>query len=150
MTTPEKNSKHYTASDIERYLNGSATPEEMHALEKAALGDPFLAEAIEGMQQAIETEPSMSIDADVRELRRRLQNRVSKKRQVVPFSTLGSWARLAAVVLILIICGSITYYFLHRNIAANENIAIKKDKASETVDSSIQSAPAAKPTVADS
>lgn len=38
----------YSQADIERYLQGKMTHAEMHALEKAALQDPFLADAIEG------------------------------------------------------------------------------------------------------
>lgn len=38
----------YSFTDIQRYLSGSMTPAEMHAIEKAALEDPFLADAIEG------------------------------------------------------------------------------------------------------
>jgi hypothetical protein len=40
----------YTAEDIQRYLAGGMEPAEMHALEKAALDDAFLAEAIEGYE----------------------------------------------------------------------------------------------------
>ena len=43
-----RNRKH----DIERYLRGELSPAEMHALEKEALKDPFLAEALEGIEQA--------------------------------------------------------------------------------------------------
>lgn len=35
-------------NDIKRYLNGEMTPAEMHALEKKALSDPFLFDALEG------------------------------------------------------------------------------------------------------
>ena len=35
-------------NDIERYLKGEMNPAEMHALEKKALHDPFLADALEG------------------------------------------------------------------------------------------------------
>jgi TonB family protein len=35
-------------NDIEKYLRGELTPAEMHALEKKALSDPFLADALEG------------------------------------------------------------------------------------------------------
>ena len=35
----------FTAGDIERYHSGKMSPEERHALEKAALDDPFLAGA---------------------------------------------------------------------------------------------------------
>ena len=41
----------YTAKDIEQYFAGTLTPEARHALEKAALDDPFLADAMEGYQQ---------------------------------------------------------------------------------------------------
>lgn len=37
-------------NDIERYLRGELSPAEMHALEKDALNDPFLAEALEGIE----------------------------------------------------------------------------------------------------
>ena len=40
--------KEYTAADIERYHAGSMPAEQMHALEKAAMEDPFLADALEG------------------------------------------------------------------------------------------------------
>jgi TonB family protein len=36
-------------NDIERYCNGQMSPEEMHALERRALTDPFLADALEGI-----------------------------------------------------------------------------------------------------
>ncbi len=55
------NNKHinYAKADIEKYLQGKMNAAEMYALEKAALQDPFLADAIEGfeianMQQANE------------------------------------------------------------------------------------------------
>jgi hypothetical protein len=38
----------YTAADIARYHNGKMPVAEMHAMEKAALEDPFLADAMEG------------------------------------------------------------------------------------------------------
>jgi hypothetical protein len=47
MSDKEKNII-YTAQDIEQYLTGKLTPQQMHAMEKAALDDEFLAEAMEG------------------------------------------------------------------------------------------------------
>jgi TonB family protein len=41
----------YTAADIQQYLDGKLTPMQMYAIEKAALDDDFLAEAIEGYAQ---------------------------------------------------------------------------------------------------
>ena len=42
----------YSFADIERYLTGSMTAKEMHDMERAALQDPFLADAIEGYRNA--------------------------------------------------------------------------------------------------
>src|SRR3954452_988016 len=42
----------YTLEDIERYLHGGMSAREMHDLERAALQDPFLADAIEGYGDA--------------------------------------------------------------------------------------------------
>src|SRR5688500_17912505 len=39
-------------NDIERYLRGEMTSSEMYDLEKEALKDPFLSEALEGVDQA--------------------------------------------------------------------------------------------------
>ena len=46
---PEKNNTHYSAEYIRKYLDGELPDPEMQALEKAALEDPFLADAIEGL-----------------------------------------------------------------------------------------------------
>ncbi|MBT1686614.1 hypothetical protein [Dawidia soli] len=50
--------------DIERYLNGELSPAEMHALEKKALYDPFLADALEGAAQLAPAE----LSADLQQL----------------------------------------------------------------------------------
>lgn len=42
----------FSLTDIERYLQGRMSAREMHELEKAALQDPFLADAMEGYAQA--------------------------------------------------------------------------------------------------
>ncbi len=42
----------YSLADIERYLQGAMDAREMHDLERAALQDPFLADAIEGFSAA--------------------------------------------------------------------------------------------------
>ncbi|MBN8700369.1 MAG: TonB family protein [Chitinophagales bacterium] len=49
MNTENKNTK-ITAEDIEKYFQGKLTPQQMNTLEKAALDDPFLAEAMEGFE----------------------------------------------------------------------------------------------------
>ena len=49
MNTENKNTK-ITAEDIEKYFQGKLTPQQMNTMEKAALDDPFLAEAMEGFE----------------------------------------------------------------------------------------------------
>ena len=51
MAEKEANTN-YGFSDIHRYLNGQMTAKEMHDMERAALQDPFLADAIEGYENA--------------------------------------------------------------------------------------------------
>lgn len=57
--------------DIERYLRGDMTPDEMHALEKKALEDPFLADALEGGSAISPAQFSSDVKA--------LKQRVSEK-----------------------------------------------------------------------
>ena len=66
MTQSSKNNS-YTAADFERYYAGTMTAAERHALEKAALDDPFLADALEGYRL------TPTPVADMQKIRDRLQ-----------------------------------------------------------------------------
>ncbi|WP_276368593.1 TonB family protein [Chryseolinea sp. H1M3-3] len=61
-------------NDIDKYLKGELTPAQMHALEKKALDDPFLADALEGFQQL----PPEDFAADIKALEASLNKRVHK------------------------------------------------------------------------
>ncbi len=50
----------YTAADFERYHSGQMNESEMHALEKASLQDPFLADALEGYSYTSTSEKDIS------------------------------------------------------------------------------------------
>ncbi len=52
----------YSAEEIQRYLAGKMSPQEMNALEKAALDDSFLAEALEGYESlpVVEWQPQLA------------------------------------------------------------------------------------------
>jgi TonB family protein len=80
-------------NDIERYKKGELTAAEMHALEKQALTDPFLADALEGAAQ-IATEDFV---ADVREL----NDKVAKKHSASPW--IWPLRMAAGVALILVV-----------------------------------------------
>ncbi len=51
----------YTAEDLLRYARGQMTPQQMHALERATMEDPFLAEALDGYMEAVS---SMNVEKD--------------------------------------------------------------------------------------
>ena len=48
----EEKENNYSADYIRKYLDGQLSDQEMQALEKAALEDPFLADAIEGYEES--------------------------------------------------------------------------------------------------
>ena len=80
-------------NDIEKYLKGELTPAQMHALEKEALQDPFLADALEGIQPL---EPK-DFSEDVHDLQAALSRRIQKKNT----SGLGWVTRIAAGLIVL-------------------------------------------------
>ena len=53
MNDHKEHISQYSAADIQRYVQGKLSAAEMHAMEKAALDDPFLADAMEGYGLAI-------------------------------------------------------------------------------------------------
>ena len=103
--------KTYTAEDIARYWNGKMSAQEMHALEAAAMDDPFLADAMEGysaMQPAV-------ISTDVQELRKRLTAREKDDKKVIPFR----WWRIAAILIFLGGASMLTYLLMRQNTSFN-------------------------------
>jgi hypothetical protein len=106
MTDHSKYNNGFTADDIERYHSGKMSPLEMHQLEKAAMEDPFLADALEGYAFT----PTASED------RVWLQSQLQAKTEgakVVPvkrFNT-NQFLRIAALFVLLIGCGWAVYQF---------------------------------------
>ena len=58
--------------DIEKYLRGELSSSEMHQLEKKALDDPFLADALEGASMISSDE----LSDDLTSLRKKIQAKV--------------------------------------------------------------------------
>lgn len=108
MTT-NNNIKHFTAADIEKYHKGLLSAKEKHDLEKAALDDPFLADALEGYAFA-----GTNVSADLADLQRRLVTR-TESGKLVPMkggrSNLSPLMRAAAIILILASAGLLVYQF---------------------------------------
>ncbi|MGJ7031714.1 carboxypeptidase regulatory-like domain-containing protein [Niabella hirudinis] len=91
----------YTIEDIRRYLSGSMSPAAMHEMEKAALTDPFLADALDGYRQA---NPSATA-AHLNEIRSLIMGQDVQKTSAPPVVTLYTprskwWRALAAAAVI--------------------------------------------------
>lgn len=87
-------------NDIERYLEGNMSPAEMHALEKRALSDPFLADALEGAGLL----NADQFKKDLADLERRLEK---PDRKVIPIWGLA--LRIAAGLAFLIVASVVIY-----------------------------------------
>lgn len=105
MSDNNKHIKSYTAADIQRYLNREMPAQERHAMEKAALEDPFLAEAIEGYRQ----HRSPDLTSDIEILKKRLQEKNVAK--VIPARNRKIWWSAAAAIFI-IAGAAFTWYWL--------------------------------------
>ena len=111
----------------------------MHALQKAALDDPFLADAIEGMSQAVENRGSGSLQTDVAELRQRLKQRISQnKNRAVPIISFRNWWQIAAVFFVLVFSGTMTYYYIRNNLSDTKNIAQENKQVSRPKSDSVK------------
>lgn len=96
------NIQNFTAADIEKYHKGLLSPKEMHDLEKAALDDPFLADAMEGYTVA-----GVNAAADIAELRKRLAEKTEEKSKVIPINSgRNNFRLLRAAVVIAFIAGA--------------------------------------------
>src|SRR5690606_31847146 len=118
MPENNKHIKHYTAADIERYRNRQMPAQERHAIEKAALEDPFLAEAIEGYMQ----HSPQALLQDIEDLKKRLQEKTGAK--VMPLRSTKIWWSAAAAILI-VLGTAFTWYWLA---PTENNIAQQKEK----------------------
>jgi outer membrane biosynthesis protein TonB len=97
----------YSAADIERYLSGKMSAAEMHSMEKAALDDPFLADAMEGYANVYQ-DATGSTAEDLSDLHTRLRTRLQEEKKS---TALPLW-KTAAAAIFIILAGSISYYFL--------------------------------------
>ena len=102
----DKESKHirqFSAADIERYHSGQMSRQEMHLLEKAALDDPFLADALEGY--AFTHAPQK----DLAELKDKLFNDSGREKVVSMAKPNALWFKVAAAIVVFAIGGWIVF-----------------------------------------
>ena len=86
----------FTTAHIEKYWAGKLSPAEMHALEKAAMDDPFLADALDGYKNAT------TATTDLDTLKERVDKRVLAMAPVVSMNQKRySWLKVAAAIIII-------------------------------------------------
>jgi hypothetical protein len=108
----------YNAEDMHRYFSGKMNAAEMHAMEKAALNDPLLADAMEGYH-SLPVKDFTAVQKQLDELKEKISNKtVSIKKYN------DKWWKVAAAVLLLV--GSVFAFFkIHNtnNITKQETVA---------------------------
>jgi hypothetical protein len=98
----DNNIKQFTAADIEKYHRGLLSNKERHDLEKAAMDDPFLADALEGYAAA-----GVNAGNDIAELKKRLFEKVEDTK-VIPLKAAprNSFRTLRAAILVAFVAGA--------------------------------------------
>lgn len=135
----EFNDKTWGVADFERYYNGNMSAAEMHALEKAALDDPFLQDALDGY--SISSTPRQEIDA--------IKEKLWPARDKAPVISIAWYktkfaSQLFKAASVIIIAGGLSWLLINKNkqlgnggeghteIAANDAATIR-DSIKETL-----------------
>lgn len=132
MSENPKNNNQYTAADIQRYLNGQMSAEEMHAMETAALDDPFLSDAIEGYETALKSETQEAISFQLQQLNRELQAKVKKPARVVPLYQSTWWKISAAAAVLLIVTVALINNWMGSEKTAEPILAVTEKRQTDT------------------
>jgi hypothetical protein len=132
MSGNDKNSNLYSASDIQKYLRGELSAPEMHQLERAALEDPFLADALEGMEMYPALPSARNFQEDLDELQQRLDNRVASKDEAGTLRLFRPAWRIAAVIILLLGLGVTAYFTLLNQVRRDKSVALLERKTPST------------------
>lgn len=134
----DNNIKNFTAVDIEKYHKGLLSAKEMHDLEKAAMDDPFLADALEGYAVA-----GVNASTDITELKERLAQKTTTAK-VIPLNTTerkNDFKLLKVAAMLIFVAGAAfaVYQFgfnkKKESIAQNELVKATENKLTENADS---------------
>lgn len=125
----------YSIEDIERYLNGSMNAKDMHEMERAALNDPFLADAIEGYSET----NFQTAYTHLNEIHAAVYTK-QEGAKVIPIGPKKTnWLSVAAVAVLIIITGTASWYIIGLNksedIQSVPAIAETKEAQSTATDS---------------
>ena len=127
MTAGPNDNTLYTAQDIERYHAGHMSVQEMHALEKAALDDPFLADALEGYKFTQTPAEDVAVLKELLAQKTEPENVVPL---VVPRKRSYPLLRIAALFLLLLGAGWSVYYLMD---SKRDKLALDTKQSSKPV-----------------
>ncbi len=132
----DKDDMNYSTDYLRKYLNGELADKEMQALEKAALEDPFLSDAIDGLREAGNLS---SFESDVADLRNRLNKRVQKEKKKRGIIFMFPRWQVAASILIIAALTTLTITLI-KNTGAQKSISsVNKNDTQQVI---IHSTPA--------
>jgi TonB family protein len=125
-----ENHSNISRETLLRYLNGELSDDEAWKVEKAMQEDPFLAEAMEGLELSMQ---KGDLSEDLEELERRINIREEGKARVLftPFM------RVAAVILVLAVSTAGVYELFFRNPSRKGEIAMKKNESGQDTTGSV-------------
>jgi TonB family protein len=124
MDEPVNHNKQYSGAIIEQYLQGKMSAAEMHELEKAALEDAFLAEALEGY-----TNTPVNIEADLAALQQQLAAKQHTDSKIIPIAR-RNWWRMGIAAALLVGVAAMAYQFLLKPNTSEPNTLAKKEEKS--------------------
>ncbi|MEO7769097.1 MAG: carboxypeptidase-like regulatory domain-containing protein, partial [Ferruginibacter sp.] len=131
---PEKVHIIYTAEDIQKYFSGKLSPAEMYTMEKAALDDAFLEEAMEGY----EAMPEKDWDDGLVFLKDHfLKVTPASVVPLKPASTFYKMLKLAAMIVFLLGGVAVTYFLTNKASTTHTPLAVipsKKDSISSVAE----------------
>ncbi len=144
----ERKNMDYSAADIERYLTGKMSAAEMHAIEKAALNDSFLAEAMEGFEAVPVSEWKPALEALKKDFGKKQEG--AKIIAMKPSS--GKWWKMAAAIFLTAGAATLTYTLTRDTqtsgkqelVVADNKVtenSIKLDSPAAPIDTSITATP---------
>ena len=126
----------YNAKDIHQYLTGKLAPAEMHAMEKAALNDPLLADAIDGFAASVsfKTEENFSqLQHDLSILKKKINNSPGIYKDT-------TWWKVAAAVIVLTGLSFAFYVITNHNDQQKEAGVLQQPIVKATSNDTISSA----------
>lgn len=122
--------KVYSAEDIQQYLAGGLTPLQMNEMEKAALDDPFLTEAMEGYAAA---EPGRW-EKQLTELKQAFAKQQEGAKIIPLTKKKNTWWKAAAAVLVIGGTATLSYFLVTKKQAdsiAQEIVPAKNTQQKE-------------------